>query len=468
MRTYTRSARNRLLSFHVAAALLLGSTGANAAGFALLEQSSSRLGTAFAGSGAAADDATTLFYNPAGLTRLGRGEAAALPSAIEITSEFHDTGSRSAIGQPLGNSGGDAGGWNLAPSIYMSTPLSDNLVVGLGVNAPFGLKLEYDSGWIGRFQAINSELKTMNFNPTVAYRINERVAVGVGLNYQRIQAELTNAVNYSAVIAQGLQQLVAAGQLSPAAVPGLIAANAGLEGNASVRGDDDAWGYNVGLMFDLSDATRLGLSYRSTTGYKLEGFARFTPPTVTQSTGAAIVGAASAAGGPLATGPASVSIKMPDSALLSLRQKLGSKMELLADIGWTGWSTIQELRVVRDSGATVSATPEHWNDTWRFALGATYAFTPTMKLRGGAAIDETPVPDATRTPRLPDTDRTWLTLGWQWQPTDAITADVGYAHLFCKDAPMNQDAGNVAAFGALVGEQTSDIDIVSVQIGYRF
>ena len=107
------------------------------------------------------------------------------------------------------------------------------------------------------------------------------VELRLGVNYQRIQAELTNAVNYTAVVAQGLQGLVAAGQLPASQVPGLIAANAGLEGNTSLRGDDGAWGFNAGVMFEFSPETRVGLSYRSTVDYTLEGGVRFRPATAT-------------------------------------------------------------------------------------------------------------------------------------------------------------------------------------------
>ena len=107
-------------------------------------------------------------------------------------------------------------------------------------------------------------------------------------------------------------------------------------------------------------------------------------------------------------------------------------------------------------------------DAWRYALGATYQLGETTTLRAGAAYDQTPVPDATRTPRLPDADRTWLAIGARWQPSPALVVDVGYAHLFSETVPLNQNAGNTAASGPLLGEQHSDIDILSAQVAYRF
>ena len=459
---------HRLISLLSTAGLSLCPIVAHASGFALLEQSASRLGAAFAGTAVAADDATTLFFNPAGLSHLQRPEAIVVASGIEITSEFNDEASQAALGQPPGHNGGDAGGWNFVPSAYVAAPLNDRLAIGLGVNAPFGLKTDYEPGWIGRFQALKSEIRTINVNPSLSWRVNDAFSIGVGVSYQRLDAELTNAVNYTAVVAQGVQQLVALGQLPAAAAPGVIAANAGLEGGARVEGDDDSWGFNIGLLFDLSDTTRLGVSYRSKIEYEVQGAVSFGPPVVTHPIGSAIVTRASAAGGPLSNGPASVDIELPDIATISLRQQIGKNFTLLADVGWTGWSTIRELRVVRDTGETVSVTPENWEDAWRFAVGGAYEASDKLTLRAGIAYDESAVPDSTRTPRLPDTNRTWVAVGVRWTPRDSLVLDVGYAHLFSDDVPLNQNAGSTATSGFLIGEQESDIDIVSTQLIYRF
>jgi len=441
---------------------------AGASGFALLEQSASRLGTAFAGTAAAADDATTVFFNPAGMTALRKSEVVVSASGIEIGSEFRNGSSAPAFAQPLGGNGGDAGDWNLVPAAYFVLPVSDALAFGIGVNAPFGLKLVYDGGWIGRFQAGRSEIKTLNFNPSVAWRISERISLGAGVDYQRLDAELTNDVNYSAVIAQGVQQLVSAGQLPPATGAAVIAANAGSSGFARVRGDDDAWAFNVGALFELSDSTRLGLSYRSSVDYTVSGTIAFAAPTGADPVSSGIITAASAPGAPLSSGAVRVELELPDIATLSLQHRFTDDFALLADVAWTGWSSVQELRIVRDSGAVVSVTPERWSDTWRFALGGTYAMNERVTLRAGVALDETPVPDATRTPRLPDTDRTWVAVGARWQASPALSMDFGYAHLFSDTVPLDQDAGNAAASALLNGRQHSDVDIVSAQVVFRF
>ena len=457
----------RSVAAAVSAALLFPPSTAWSSSFALLEQSAARLGNAFAGTGAAADDASTAFYNPAGLTHLTSAEVSLALSGIYIESSFENSASLPALGQPLGSDGGNAGGWNAVPAAYLALPLAENLAAGVAFNVPFGLALEYDPPWIGRYQAIKSEIQTYNFNPSIAWAPNETFSVGIGLNFQRAQAELTSAVNYSAVIAQGVQQLALAGQLPAAQVPALIAANAGLEGTTRLRGHDTAWGYNIGVLFTAPTGTRIGLSYRSSLEYEIEGSVQFSPPTISTAVGSAVIAAAAAGRGPLANGRALVDLELPDNATLSLQHPF-EKFALVADVAWTGWSSIQELRVRRDTGEVISITPEEWENTWRFAIGASYDFSDQVTLRAGVARDETPVPAATRTARLPDADRTWIALGARWRANDAMHIDVGYAHLFSDDVNVDQDADNASLNGLLNGEQSSGVDIISVQAAYKF
>jgi long-chain fatty acid transport protein len=448
----------------VICATLSSLVGASAwgSGFYLLEQNASGLGRAYAGTAAIADDASTLFFNPAGLARLKGVQISAAVSAINVDTRFHDSGSMAALGQPLGSEGGNAGGLAAIPAVYLSVPISDSLTAGLGVNAPFGLKTDYDAGWMGRFQGLHSEVTAINVNPALAWAPNEHMSFAIGLNYQRMDATLTNAVNYSAVVYQGALQAgfnaLQAAQLVGAAGP--------LEGTARVKGDDSAWGFNLGALFDIGDTTRVGLAYRSRVKYDVGGNAEFAAPTTAVPAAALIIAGASA--GPLANGPVGLDLKLPDTATASLVQQLGDRTVLSFDIAWTGWSSVPELRIVRDSGTTLSVTPEDWKDTWRFAVGGDYKLNSSWTLRGGLGYDQAPVPDVTRTPRMPDSDRTWIALGAGWDPTDALHLDLGYAHLFAKSASLDQAAGSAAAYGLLAGTQKTRIDIFAAQLNYKF
>ena len=448
--------------------LLLPSLPAWSAAFALQEQSASRLGTAFAGSASAADDASTLFYNVAGLAYLDHPEVLVVVSGIGLNSEFDDEGSAPALGQPLGGEGGDAGSWSAVPSLYAALPLNETLAVGLGLNVPFGLVTDYDDDWMGRFQARRSKIETINVAPSIAWRPNKQWSIGLGINYQTIDAKLTNSVNYSAVVAQGLQQLVQAGQLPPSAVPTLLAANAGLEGRTKLDGDDAAWGFNVGVLFEPVEGTRIGLSYRSKYKYEVDGDVAFTVPTATNPVGAGIIAAASAPGALLSNQDITVDITLPELVTASITQQVGPAFRLMADLSWQRWSRIEELRVENNAGTTISLTPEEWDDTWRVNIGGEWEMSDRWTLRAGAAYDQSAVPDSTRTPRLPDSDRIWIAVGAQWRPSDAVVVDAGYAHLFADKGPSEQGTANQALSGVLIGDYEAAVDIVSVQLAYRF
>ena len=195
---------------------------------------------------------------------------------------------------------------------------------------------------------------------------------------------------------------------------------------------------------------------------------RFELASVTSPIGGAIVAATAAAGGPLANGPVNVQLELPDSASLSLGQSIGPKARLLLDVARTGWSTVQELRVVRGSRETLSVAPQNWRDSWRFSVGGSYQLTQTLLLRSGIMYDQTPVPDSTRTPRLADSDRTLIAIGARWLITPSARVDAGYARLFSSGAPVTQDGGNPVASGTLVGRQRSDANIISTQFTYAF
>lgn len=379
-----------------------------AAGFALVEQNASGLGNAYAGAAAVAEDASTIFFNPAGMTRLPDRQIVVVGHLIKPQAEFSGTVSP-AIG---GGQGGDAGSWSFVPNAYFAYRLTPKVHLGVGLNSPFGLKTEYDPGWIGRYQAIKSELKTVNINPSVAYKVSDTVSVGVGVSVQRIEATLTNLTGV---------------------------------GLAKVEGDDYGWGFNLGALWQVAQNTRLGVSYRSAIDYKLDGRASFS-------------------GMPALDGNITADVTLPDSASLSLFHKLSQQWDLLADVSWTGWSKFDRLAVYRTSGALLSYTPENWQDILRYSLGATWHMSDKLSLRGGLAYDEAPVSDRYRTPRIPDGARTWVALGGQYRLSSQGVLDVGYAHLFV-NSPGLQSTDNGTT---LNGQYDSQVDILSVQYTHSF
>jgi long-chain fatty acid transport protein len=432
---------------------------AHASGFALLESSASGLGTSYAGSAAEAVDASTIFYNPAGLSYLPGYQFVGSVDLVQPSAKFSDSGSTASglpspagsparIVRPLGGNGGDAGSLAPVPALFLSAQMAPRWTIGLGVNAPFGQKTNYSPDWVGRFQGLKSEIKTININPTVAWRPTDSVSLGFGLNYQRIDAEFSQAVNYVGNVA------VAAGGAASNLV---TAANA--EGSAVIKGSDGAWGWNAGAIFQLNPRTRLGVAYRSDIKYRVNGTVNFNnnPTTAVPAINAAF-----------ASGNVTANVKLPDSLAVSLVHELDSRWTLMGSVSWMGWSTIKDLTFVRDNGTVLSSTAENFRDTWRVGVGATYRADDKWLLRGGAAYDQTPVRDANITPRLPDQSRYWLSMGAQYRVSPAMTFDVGYAHLFAKDRSINQNNGNSTVYGVLAGSYQISVDILGAQVAYKF
>jgi len=445
-----------VLSLAVAGTFAGSVSQAHAAAFALIEQSASGLGNSFAGAAAAAEDASTIYYNPAGMTLLkGPTDLSVGVALINLSAKFSDAGSQAsgvALGglgvtnepRPLGGTGGDAGGLSAVPNFYVAGDIAPDWKFGLGVSVPFGLKTQYDADWLGRFQAIKSEIITLNINPSLSWKVNDKLSLGGGVSYQQIDATLTSQANYGAVAFAASGGSVAFASAAAAASP---------EGLVTVTGSDGAWGYNLGAMIQATPDTRIGIAYRSSIKYHITGSATFSnvPPQL----------------GSLDTG-VTLDIKMPDSASVALQQKLGSSWILLADVTWTGWSKIKDLTILRTNGTVLSSTPENFKDTYRYGLGVTYRHSDAWSFKAGAAIDQTPVNDTDRTPRLPDQDRTWLSFGGKYSLSPDSAIDVGYAHLFIKEAPINQSAGNPTAFGTILGSYKGSVDIFGVQFAHRF
>jgi len=446
---------------------------AGASGFQLTEQNASGLGNAYAGQAAAAEDASTIFFNPAGLTRIPGVQLVGAANFVILDTHFHDHGSKPAsLVAPLGGEDGNGGGLSVVPSGYVSWEAwHDTAWVGVGVNVPFGLTTEWDNGWMGRFHALKSDIKTVNVNPTVAWKLSDWLSIGAGANWQWITAELSNAVSYSTLLAG----------VNPAALPALAGCpgasltGAGCEGVATVKADTRSWGWNAGAMLSLPTNTRIGASYRSAITHNLEGHVTFSNRP--QPTGIpAIDPVIAAINGAVPDGGVRATIKFPDTASVAVSQQIGSSLQLLADYTWTGWSAISNLSIYRTSGVGLASTPLAFKNSWRVGLGANYQLNDMWKVRGGFAYDKTPVQDAFRTPRLPDQDRTWLAGGAQWAFSRQGAIDVGLAYLFVKNASSNLpsiDPSQPPGFtptpkGTLVGEYTANVWIASAQARYSF
>ncbi|MDD5242813.1 MAG: outer membrane protein transport protein [Syntrophorhabdaceae bacterium] len=418
--------------------LILLSTGsASGAGFALIEQGVSGLGNSFAGGSASAQDATTVFFNPAGMTKIPTQSVAAA-NLIVPNFTFRNEGSTHRTDPALrGNNGGDAGVAKVTPNLYYVQKI-DRLAVGIGINAPFGLATKYDNRWVGRYHAIESDLSNININPSVAYRVNEKFSVGGGINIGYVKAILTNAVDFGSFIGS--------------------AQNA--DGFVKLKGDAWGAGWNVGLLYEFTKDTRVGAAYRSKVRYTLEGNAKF------YNVPAALAGLPN-----FKNDDINAHLTTPDSLSVSFFHSFNPKWSIMGDVTWTNWSTFDELRIRFDNGRTDSVVTTEWREVFRYSLGATFTPNKAWTLRAGTAYDQAPVPsDRRRTARIPDADRLWLSLGAGYGFTDALTFNVACAHLFINDTKITKSTADPEdnRRGGLLGTYSGSVNIISAELKWVF
>jgi long-chain fatty acid transport protein len=408
-------------------------------GFQLRENSAAVLGTAFAGAAVSAEDPSIIANNPAGMIGLSGNQVSGNIAVVIPSAVFTGTGVTAARQPVSGGNGGDAGSAQPVPSAYGFFDASRDLKFGIAVSAPFGLKTQYDSDWVGRYQAIKSDIETISINPNVAYRVADWLAVGGGPAIQHAHAEFTNAIN-STTVARLANPLLPAGFALP-------------DGFAQVTGNSLAVGYTLGVLAEISPGARLGASYRSQIGHRIAGTAAFNAP------------------GPLAANqrfqntPAATDLTTPDIVSLAASHQISSELTLLAEVQWTNWSVIKDLRIERPDGSSLSNQPERWHGTWFGSIGATYRPDPNWTFRGGLAFDPTPVGDAYRTARLPDANRYWLALGLGYRWTADLRFDAAFVHIFAANGPISEmsQTGDL-----LAGHYAGHLDIIALSGTFRF
>ena len=446
----------KIPSLVLAAVAASFSTQAFSSGFALIENSASGQGNAFAGAAAYAQDAATVWFNPAGMMKLDKNEILVAGHFISPKSSFTNGNSVDGLGAPLSGVNDDGGIDAFVANFYWVTDIREDMKFGLGVTTPFGLTTLYDDSWVGRYHAVESDLKTININPSIAYQVNDQFSVGGGINLLLVDVTLTSMIDFGAVCYAAL---------NPGTCNAQNAIPQQTDGFGDLTGDnfsDLSWGINLGLMYDFTPDTRLGVAWRSETKVKAKGDAVFTVPAQAafiQSSGLFINTGLRA------------EITLPQSFSVSMSHEM-NKWQLLADITWTGWSSFEELRIKYDNpNQPDSVTTEAWEDTFRYSIGADYALNEKWILRGGLAYDESPVPNAERrTARIPGNDRTWLSLGATYNINQAFIVDVGYSHLFVDDTPINNtfESSIPTLNGTLNGTYKSSVDILSAQLRWYY
>lgn len=378
------------------------STAAFGSGFALNELSARSTAQAFAGRTSDADNASTLATNPAGMSLLKHAEVSFGASFVDAKSDISNVSSTVSILNVSGTNDGDMIPFTTIPFGYYVQPIDDKLALGFGVYAPFGLATEHEDTFQGRYFGTTSDIQVITYQPTISYKLTNNLSLGLGITYNRFD-----------------------GKLEKATFTGVGAADA----LAKVKGDDDAWGYNIGALYEFTPHTRVGLTYYSKVKYTLEGHTDISNFPVTPSVRTSL------------RFDASLDVETPDRIDLGITHELTPELTLHGEIAQTNWTTLDEIRVENETSNPLLATsvePLDWDKTMMYSLALSYKFNPQWTLRGGFALDEQPMSDSNRTVRLPAGDRKIYSLGGTWSPMQNLDIDLSYMYIKEDSANVNQ------------------------------
>lgn len=392
----------------------------------LNENSTAASGRSYAGGAAIADDASTIFYNPAGMTELKRAEAQFGTYVIAPNADISNRGS-TGNGNPLTGQSGQGFDPQLAGHMYLAAPVAEGLWTGLAVTVPFALMNHYDKQFFGRYDSTRAAIRVIDIAPSIAYRLHPSLSIGGGIDVQYAEAKLVNAIPHPA-------------SFTPAT-----------DGQFTVEGSDWSIGFNLGVLFKPQSDLRLGVTYRSAIDHKIEGDA------TTEFLGSKTVQSFNS------------DFHLPDTAALGVAYDIHPTVTLLGQVSRYGWSRFNEVRLKLADG-TQPATTENFRDTWSLALGAQWSMAPGWKLRGGMLYDQTPTRDQYRSTIIPDVDRLWASIGATYEISDSLALDFSYQHMFAKEAPINR-TNSFPSLGATVrttGTTETSADIVGVTLRMQF
>ncbi|MGR5390857.1 outer membrane protein transport protein [Vibrio crassostreae] len=425
-----------LLSAAVAVGLLSTSTVTHAAGFQLAEYSATGLGRAYAGEAAMADGADAQWRNPAMLTYLEGTQVSVGAIYVDPNIDIEGTsgGNTPASSKDFAHSA-------VIPNFYVSHKYSEKLAIGFAAGTNYGMETDLGTDFGGANHGNEASVTTMELNLNAAYQVLESVSIGGGIRY---------------IMAEGSFGAVAS-------APFPLAGVAKGDTLKYMEGDDTAWGWQVGTAWQINENNRLGFTYKSEVDLTLEGHAN----------GVAFDAVAGALGTPVKSKyNGSMQLALPATAELASFHQLSDKVAVHASVNWTNWSSFKELVAdIPEFGParTQDIKQENWEDNYRFALGTTYQMTPKLALRSGIAYDTSAVSEEHRTATIPETDRTWLSIGAGYQWSEQLTLDAGFTYILAKDAKMVEDDASSAPFGGdFEGEVTGSIWLVGIQANYRF
>lgn len=427
-------------------ALGLAASNSYAGGFSLYgEGNGKNAGDFAAGAASEAEDASTLYYNPAGLVHIKGRQLVLGTTIVNASSKLGNNATLTQVtanfvpGTTVSLSGLDTNKTGIVPAFFYSKNISDKLTLALGVIAPFGLATEWSETSNARYSATLSNLEIINVSPGFGAKITDNLSFGAAFDIQYAKVDFNS---YASVAAGG------------AFVFPTISTN---------HGDSIGFGGHLGFLYQVNKNTRLGLNYQSPVGHKFTGKSTFNGPLASNPVGTPTTVISNS----LFSDP----VSMPGQITFSGTHILNSAFTFTSTVAYVQWNVFKEIvlnNVASISNTRVNAAiPENFKNTWRLAAGAKYKVSDKVKLRAGVGFDQTPTNNVDRNLRLPDSDRVAVAIGGHYQATKTVGLDIGWTHLFLKNTAINNTAAVGANTTTVVAGVKARADLLGAQLTWQ-
>ncbi|EIR1598882.1 outer membrane protein transport protein [Vibrio cholerae] len=426
-----------LLSCAVAFGLASVSTFTQAAGFQLAEYSATGLGRAYAGEAAMADNASAQWRNPAMLTYLEGTQVSAGAIYVNPNVDVEGTVTHQQLGKTHASSN-DFAHDAVIPNFYLSHQLNEQVALGFALGTNYGMETDLGTEFAASHFGNQASVISKEANLNIAHQILPQLSIGGGVRYVMGEGHFGATAPAKNLIRHPVTNNVMT-----------LPKGTTLK---YMEGEDNSWGWQVGSAWQINQDHRVGFAYKSEVVMDFEGHAEG-----------------------ISYGsykPGMMSVTLPATAELASFHQLNDQWAIHASINWTDWSSFKELTAVFPEKSDLIKS-ENWEDNYRFALGTTYQYDAKLALRAGVAYDTSAVDDKNRTATIPETDRTWVSVGGSYVATPQLTLDAGFTYIFAKDATINEprdasDQTAAAIGGAFTGNVSGNVWLIGVQANYRF
>lgn len=414
--------------------LLIGySDNLFASGFYLPLSSTSDLGVAFAGSAAIAQDASTLYNNPAGLVLLPQQ---LVISGIGVANhvEFNGTTSSPGLGSYISQSGSATTKvMGIIPALYYALPINDKLGLGIGIATPYGLGDDYSNDSILRYDVTYIRAASADLSPVIAYKLTDKLSIGAGLD-----ALYFNSIQEAMIRTQPLTTT-----------------------DSAIHNELAGWGYgwHGGILYQFTSKTRLGLNYRSQIVDHLTGTSKF----YLNNSVSPMIPSGVRESNDLAT-----TLHLPPLTTLSFYHKFLSPWAIMASIEYIKWNVVSIDRVFNiatPSGNTTATLVKNYHNTFHYSLGTSYQLNQRWLLRSGLDYDRSPITDTYRDAILPDADRYGAAVGFHYQATKTLGFDAAYYHAFYDNVSVAND--NATNGNSTNGTIRSSVNMLGLQLDWN-